>query len=140
MPPERLFQRVRDEAKETGLPLDPARQRFIFPTVRAHTLLRHAAAKGTQRALEKALFEAYFIDAENISEPRFLGDLAAKHGFTVEEAQKLIADEKEIAQTLREAEAPRRHGINGVPFFLVDEKWAISGAQPESVLRETLTR
>jgi predicted DsbA family dithiol-disulfide isomerase len=138
--PERMFVHVREQAQETGLALDPAKQRFIYPTLRAHTLLRHAAEKGTQRALERALFVAYFIDAENISDPQFLGDLAAKHGFTVEEAQKLILDDREIEKTRREAEAPRSHGINGVPFFIFDEKWAISGAQPESVFREALSR
>src|SRR5436190_20748908 len=66
--PQQLFARVEAAARESGLELDLSKQRLTYPTVRAHTLLRHAKAKGTQQALAKALFEAHFVAAHNIAD------------------------------------------------------------------------
>src|SRR5689334_18662338 len=49
--PQTMFGRVEAAARETGIQLDLSKQAFIYPTVRAHTLIRHAAEKGTQHAL-----------------------------------------------------------------------------------------
>ena len=56
--PEQLWARLEAEARKSDLALDLSKQRWSYPTARAHTLLRHAAAKGTQRALVKAFYQA----------------------------------------------------------------------------------
>lgn len=136
--PRAAFARVEAAARESGLALDLSRQSRSYPTVRAHTLLRHAAERGTQRKLARALFEANFVDAKDISDPAVLIPIAAAHGFAADEAERLVADQVELAETLAEAVAASRSGIRGVPFFVFDGRLAVSGAQPIEVLRGAL--
>ncbi len=136
--PATMFERVDAEAREAGLDLTTGRQPRTYPTVRAHTLLRHARAKGTQVALKKALFAAYFQQGKNIADPSWLAELATAHGFSRPEAERLLADPQEAARSLGDSEEAHAQGIRGVPFFVFDQALAVSGAQPESVFREAL--
>ena len=136
--PAPMFARVEAEARTSGIPLELARQPTMYPTVLAHTLLRHAAP-AHQAGLARALFEAYFLEARNIADPTVLVELATAHGMTADEATRLLADPAELAATRRDAEAPRKLGIQGAPFFVVDGKLGISGAQPEAVFKRALT-
>lgn len=138
--PATLFERVDAEAREAGIDLTTGRQNMTYPTGRAHTLLRHAREKGTQVALKKALFRAYFQEGKNIGDPTFLAELATAHGFTRSEAERLLADEQELRISQEASAAAHDQGIRGVPFFVIDNQLAISGAQPESVFREALKR
>jgi len=136
--PEQLWARLEAEARKSDLDLDLSKQRFSYPTARAHTLIRHAAAKGTQGALVHALYRANFQEARNINDPAVLADLAAPHGFTEEEVTRLTSDEGELAATREEALAAAAAGIDGVPLFVFGERLAVAGAQPEIVLRQAI--
>lgn len=138
--PRVLWQRVESEARTSGLELDLSRQRFSYPTVRAHTLMRHAIGKGTQRALSRALFGAHFQDARNIDDPAVLAAVAAPHGFAPDEVAALLADERELGRTRAEAHSAAAGGITGVPFFVLGGRLALSGAQPEAVFRAALVK
>jgi len=134
---EPVFARLVAEAQASDLELDPRRQPFAFPTLPAHTLLRHALAKGTQRALALALFHAHFVLAKNISDPETLAELASAHGFTRDEALALLASPAEQIITRSETEEASAAGIRGVPLFVIGGR-ALPGAQPEPVLREAI--
>src|SRR5262252_2058951 len=75
VPPEQLWARLEGEARKSDLELDLSKQRFSYPTARAHALLQAADAKGTQRALSRALYQAYFQQARNINDPAVLADV-----------------------------------------------------------------
>jgi predicted DsbA family dithiol-disulfide isomerase len=66
--------------------------------------------------------------------------VAAPHGFIDDEVAALITDSAELAATRLAADEATALGITGAPFFIFNEKIAISGAQPESVFREALDR
>jgi len=138
VPPERLWARLEAEARKSELELDLSKQRWSYPTARAHTLIRRAAAKGTQRALVRALYSAYFQQALNIHDADVLAAVAAPHGFDADEVARLTTDESALAETREEARAAAAAGIDGVPFFVFGERVAVAGAQPESVLRSAL--
>jgi predicted DsbA family dithiol-disulfide isomerase len=138
--PEAMFARVEAAARETGIPLDFAKVQRMVSTVGAHTLLRHAAARGTQRALADALFEAYFLDGRDIGQATVLAVLAERQGFSADEALRLIGDEKERRRTREDAEESERRGVEGVPFFMFGDRLALSGAQPLKVFRSTIER
>ena len=138
VPPEQLWARLEAEARKSDLDLDLSKQRFSYPTARAHTLIRHAAAKGTQGALVHALYRANFQEARNIHDPAVLADVAAPHGFTEDEVTRLTNDESELAATREEAVAAAAAGIDGVPLFVFGERLAVAGAQPEIVLRKAI--
>ena len=138
--PGPMFARVEAAAREAGIPLDLSRQRYTYDTTAAHTLLRHAGHGERQAALEDALFTAYFIDAQDISDPRVLAGVAEAHGFSAAEAHLLATDDAEAAVTRLEAADAARSGVRGVPLFLVDGRMAMSGAQPPGAFREAIRR
>lgn len=138
--PDAMFGRVEAAARETGLALDFAKVRRSVNTVKAHTLLRHARAKGTQRALAKALFGAYFLEGRDVGSESVLLELATAHGFAQAEAEALLHDDAELAATREEAAGMAAQGIDGVPFFILGDRLAIPGAQPVEVFRGALER
>lgn len=138
--PKRLFAMAEAAAKTSGMDLDLQKQPRSYPTVKAHTLVRHAEAKGTQRALLRALFRTYFDEAKNITDPSVLAAAAEPHGFTAEEVAALVSDESELAATRRAAEEANEGGIHAVPFFIFGQRFAVSGAQTEEVLRAAIAK
>src|SRR3954464_2440693 len=116
VPPEKLWARLEAEARKSDLDLDLSKQRFSYPTARAHTLIRHAAAKGTQGALVNALYRANFQENPHINAAAVLADIAAPHGFTADEVTRLAGDEGELTATRKEALAAAAAGTDGVPL------------------------
>lgn len=138
--PRQVWDRAQAAAKESGLELDLSRQTRQYPTLRAHTLLRLAGERGTQRELSRALFNANFVDALNINDPAVLAALGERHGFSADEVIGLLRDEAELTQTRTDAETASAAGIRGVPFFVFDGRFAVSGAQREPLLLDALKR
>lgn len=138
--PAVMFARVAAAGRDAGLELDPAKQTRMVPTLRGHTLLRHAIAKGTQVAMARALFEAYFQEVRDISAPAVLSEIGARFGFTPDEATRVVTDPVELGITREEADRASRQGIRGVPYFVFGGRVAFSGAQPEAAFREALKR
>ena len=136
--PESMFARVEAQARTTGIPLDFSRVQRYPSTLAAHTLLRHALEKGTQRALADALFTAYFIESKDIGDSATLAQIALEHGFSEEDTLKWVSDAKELEATRAEATALSQQGISGVPFFVFNEQLAFSGAQPSEVFRSAI--
>ena len=131
--PREMWARVESAAKEAGIELDLSQQPRTFPTQKAHTLVRLARAKGTQHALANAIAEAYFLDHRQVNDIEVLADIATGYGFTREEAIAAASDPRELAESHQLAMWAAQQGIQGVPFFIFDEKFALSGAQPAEV-------
>jgi predicted DsbA family dithiol-disulfide isomerase len=136
--PRRLWARAEEQARQSGLELDLSRQKRGYHTGPAHTLIRHARSRGTQPALVRALFEANFQEAVDISDPQVLAPLAARHGFTEDEATRLVTDPTELAASQRASEEAYGLGVTGAPFYILNQKLAFSGAQPQEVFRQAL--
>lgn len=142
--PKQLWGRAEAAARDSGIALDLSLQPMIYPTDAAHTLLRHAHAKGTQAELVDALFRAYFLEAKNIADRSALADVAEKHGFSRQEALELSTSPAELELTREDALGAARGGIRGVPFFVFGGRLAVSGAQSvaalQAAIREALAR
>ncbi len=136
--PDTMFARIEQAARDTGIPLDFATVTRTPNTIPAHTLLRHALPRGTQRQLLDALFAAYFLEGQDISVPDVLALLGKSHGFTGDEVRHLVTDAVELAQTQAEAAAAAQAGVGGVPYFVFGNRVGLSGAQPVHVFREAI--
>ena len=136
--PRSMFARVEAAAREAGLELDLSKQRLMVPTIGAHTLVRHAAGKGTQAALVRALYGAYFLEAKNVADETVLAALALENGFSESEALSLLRNPEELAATRAETQEAARLGIRGVPFFVFNGELAVSGAQQPEVFRQAI--
>ena len=131
--PREMWARVEGEASKTGIALDLSRQPRSYPTRKGHTLVRLAREKGTQHALANAIAWGYFMDHRQINDDAVLADIAVGHGFSREEALAAVADPAALATTHQLAVAAAQQGIQGVPFFVFDNRFALSGCQPAEV-------
>jgi len=138
--PKAIWARAEGEAKKSGIDLDLSKQPRTFPTQKAHTLIRLARPKGTQHALANAIAAAYFLEHRQVNEPEVLAEIATGHGFTHEEALGDIADPRELEVSHELAISAAQQGIQGVPFFVFEGRFAMSGAQPEEVFEMAFKR
>jgi predicted DsbA family dithiol-disulfide isomerase len=136
--PKEMWARVESEARKAGIDLDLSQQPRSFPTQKGHTLVRLAKDKGTQHALANAIAWAYFMDHRQTNDDEVLADIAAQHGFTREEALAAVRDPEALRITHELAVAAAQQGIQGVPFFIFDNRFAVSGAQPDEVFDRAL--
>jgi predicted DsbA family dithiol-disulfide isomerase len=109
-------------------------------TLDAHRLIRLAGREGVQGAVVEALFQAYFSEGRDVSDRQTLLDVAAEAGLDRGRAEaELDADEGLAAIRAEEAEA-HHLGVQGVPFFIVNGKGALSGAQEPKAFLEAFER
>jgi predicted DsbA family dithiol-disulfide isomerase len=104
----------------------------------AHRLLHLALEEGVQAELEEALFDAYFGRAENVADPAVLLRLATEAGLDARRVEEVLASREyddAVDADVRQAAA---YGANGVPFFVVDGRYGISGAQPTELFAQAL--
>lgn len=138
--PRQMQARVEDEARKAGVSLDLSRQPRSYPTAKAHTLTRLARTKGTQHALANAIAAAYFLEHRQINDDEVLADIAVQHGFARDEALAAVRDPAELAVTEEQAVWAAQSGISGVPFFVLANKYALSGAQPQEIFDRALAQ
>jgi predicted DsbA family dithiol-disulfide isomerase len=109
-------------------------------TFDAHRLIHLAATYGHQAAAKERLFQAYFTDGEPISDPETLVRVVAEVGVDPDEARDVLQSDR-FADDVREDELlASQLGIQGVPFFVLDRRYGVSGAQPPEVLVQALQR
>jgi predicted DsbA family dithiol-disulfide isomerase len=95
----------------------------------AHRLIRYATREGNADPLVEALFRAYFEQGRDIGDRATLADIAAEAGFARDEATDFLAGETALDEVLGEDRSARRLGISGVPCFILEGGYSISGAQ-----------
>ncbi|GAA2706615.1 DsbA family oxidoreductase [Actinoplanes palleronii] len=111
---------------------------FMVNTKDAHRIIHLAKAAGREHDMVFRLFKAQFTDGLNLADHEVLADLAAELGLSRDDALEALksgAYEKDINADLAQA---RAYGISGVPFFVFDNKRAVSGAQPVEAFRKAL--
>lgn len=107
-------------------------------TFDAHRLIHLAATHHLQGEMEERLFHAYFTEGAALGETETLMKLAVEIGIDADEARSGLTSETYANEVRADTQRARRLGIGGVPFFAIDEKYGISGAQPSEVIREAL--
>jgi predicted DsbA family dithiol-disulfide isomerase len=107
-------------------------------TRKAHEVLHYAKARGKQTEMKEALLKAYFVDGGHVGDLEQLADLAAGIGLdradvlhSIQEGDYASAVEADVQQAIA-------YGIQGVPFYVIDGKYGVSGAQPAEVFAQAL--
>jgi predicted DsbA family dithiol-disulfide isomerase len=107
-------------------------------TFDAHRVLHAARAAGLQGQAKERLLRGYFTEGRKLTDADTLVELAAEAGLDAEVARTALADgsfAEEVREDEREAAAI---GITGVPFFVLNRRYAVSGAQPSELLLQAL--
>ncbi len=109
-------------------------------TFDAHRLLAWAVGQGKQSELKERLFLAYMHEGECVSDHDVLVRLAEEVGLDPEAAQAVLGSNDYADEVRGDEAAAARIGVRGVPFFVVEGRYAVSGAQPPEVLEEVVTK
>jgi predicted DsbA family dithiol-disulfide isomerase len=132
-----MQQRVTDAAAGEGLDFNidvavPAN------TVDAHRVIHLAEREGLQAEMKERLLKAHFVDGEAVGETDTLVRLATEVGLDADAVGSLL-DTDDLTDAVRADEAEARAlGISGVPFFVIDRRYGVSGAQPSEHLLQAL--
>ena len=109
-------------------------------TFDAHQLVQLAATHGLQDAMLERLYRAYFTEERSLFDRESLVTLAGEAGLDTSEARQALEDRRFADAVARDLNEARQLGVTGVPFFVVDGRYAVSGAQPVEVFSQLLTR
>ena len=129
--------RMTSEAAKDGLEFHFDRVR-VTNTFDAHRLVHLAHAQGLQDAMKERLFRAYLTEGALLSDHTVLTTLAAEVGLDADAVRETLSSDRHAADVRADEARARSLGISGVPFFVVDEKYGVSGAQPADVLLEVM--
>ncbi len=134
-----MLDRVAGIAKDVGLDYDFDALQHTN-TLKAHQLLHFAKQHGKQLELKERLLKAYFVEGKHVGRDSDLADLAQEVGLDRDEALQALADttyENDVRQDIAQA---RAYGINGVPFFVIEGKYGVSGAQDAATFTQVLQK
>ena len=134
---EAMNAQVAARGAELGLELRFERA-LVANTRDAHRLLHLARAHDLQHALARRLFRAYFTDGLDLGDHDVLVDLATEVGLERDHVAQVLAGSAHADDVDADIAWARRLGISGVPFFVLDGKYAVSGAQPPELFDQAL--
>lgn len=130
---------VVEMAKEQGLEFDFEKAK-VANTKNAHRLIHFAKQQGKGGEMKERLLRAYFSDGENVDDPNTLIKLGAEIGLNESEIKSMLESNQFVDAVDQDIYESRLIGVRGVPFFVLDRKFGISGAQPDEVFEETLEK
>jgi predicted DsbA family dithiol-disulfide isomerase len=109
-------------------------------TVDAHQVIHLAGLRGVQDAVKERLLRAYFTEGGAVGDRDTLVRLAAEAGLDADEVRAVLDEGRHVGDVRADEAEAQALGIRGVPFFVVDRKYGVSGAQPAEVLRQVLDK
>lgn len=124
-----MLDNIAIQAKAVGLNYDFDHIRATN-TFAAHRLAKYAEEKSLGEEMTETLLHAYFIEAKQIGSEEILLELAEKVGLGKEEAKYVLDSDQYIEDVKADITEAGQIGVKGVPFFVINKKYAISGAQP----------
>lgn len=130
-------EQIAERAAAVGLEFNWREARF-GNTFDAHRLVHLAAAHGRQGEAEERLMRAYFTEGQAVGDHDTLRTLAGELDLPADEVDSLLAGQDYADAVRADEEKARLYGITGVPFFVIDEKYGISGAQPVELFEQAL--
>jgi predicted DsbA family dithiol-disulfide isomerase len=126
-------------AAEEGLNFDFTSQHISPNTRSAHRIIWFAKSKGKQLEIKEALMKAYFEKGVDLSKKENLALVASEVGLSSKEVIALLESEEGLAEVVFAEQGNYQRGVTGVPFYVINDKYGISGAQPVEAFIEALT-
>jgi predicted DsbA family dithiol-disulfide isomerase len=106
--------------------------------VKAHQLLHYAKAHGVQLQAKERLLSAYFVEGKHVGRIEDLADLAAEIGLDRADVVRSLTDDEYLGDVRGDQALAQEYGIQGVPFFVIDGKYGVSGAQEAATFAQVL--
>ncbi|HZG72605.1 MAG TPA: DsbA family oxidoreductase [Chondromyces sp.] len=127
------------QAKEVGLDF---RFDTMIPTntFDAHRLAKFAEREGKGKEITERLLKAYFTDSKDLGDKDTLADLAEEMGLNRTKVEGVLASNQFATEVRDDEQEAYQIGVKGVPFFVFNQKYAVSGAQPTEVFVNVLEK
>ena len=133
-----ILSQTQATARAEGLPMDFDQGQVRVTTLPAHRLLWLAGREGVQAAVGEALFRAHFVEGRNLADPQTLIAAAAAGGIPAERVTALLAGDEGLPEIQAQLSQAQALGIQSVPTFVVNDRYAIQGAQPPESFAQAL--
>ena len=109
-------------------------------TIDAHRLMHYAGEHGRQDEMAEVIFRRYFLEGADLSNKEALADIAQQAGMNREEVAAYLAGDGDRELIEEQDRRARAIGVEGVPFFIFNQRLALSGAQPPEVIVEAMEK
>ena len=133
---KRIYDPVRQAGEEEGIAFAFEAMTRTPNTLASHRLIRKAGELDRQTEMVQALFDAYFLRAEDIGETDVLVRAAVAAGLGEESVRGYLESEEDLAAVREEDTQARRIGIQSVPTYILNDSYVLSGAHPPEVLHQ----
>jgi predicted DsbA family dithiol-disulfide isomerase len=134
---DQMLERVTGIAASVGLEYDYDHVHQTN-TIKAHELIHYAKSQGRQLDMKERLLKGYFVDGRHVGRIEDLADLASEIGLDRAEVVRVLTDDTYLADVKADVAQAEAYGISGVPFFVFDEKYGVSGAQDAATFANVL--
>ncbi len=133
-----LHKPLEEAGARDGVPYQFDKIKRTPNTLDAHRLIRWAAQAGKQAAMVEALFLAYWRDGKDVGDHAVLGEAATTAGMDGKEIMILLGQDTGKRAVMEEVEKAYQLGVQGVPTFIINDRYGISGAQEPAALADTI--
>jgi predicted DsbA family dithiol-disulfide isomerase len=133
-----ILSQTQTTARAEGLPMDFDQGQVRVTTLPAHRLLWLAGREGVQAAVGEALFRAHCVEGRNLADTQTLIAAAAAGGIPAERVTALLAGDEGLPEIQAQLAQAQALGIQSVPTFVVNDRYAIQGAQPPEAFAQAL--
>lgn len=134
-----MNRQISERAKEVGLDYNFDDMKYSN-TFDAHRLFHYASEAGKAKEITELLFYAYFTESRLLSDRDTLLELAEEVGLEREKVEQVLQSDQYADEVNRDIRLAYQIGVRGVPFFVFNNKYAVSGAQPLEVFVEVLNK
>ena len=134
--PLEMTNRLKSAGKDEGINLNFGKEWLAVNTLPLHKLLHVAGEEGFKSRLKERFLKAYFDENLHLNDTEVLCSLLSEFGWQAEKTKKILADDSIAYAVKQEIAHYQQRGVNSVPFFIINDKYGISGAQPPSVFLE----
>lgn len=135
-----IYARVSAAGSRAGIDFDFDAIQVQPNTIDAHRLLHFSAERGKQDEMAEAIFRRYFLEGADLSSAEVLADIAQQAGLDREEAAAYLASATDRELIEEQDRRARAIGVEGVPFFIFNQRLALSGAQPPEVIVDAMEK
>lgn len=133
---EEIYNRVEAAGNAVGIDFQFREIPKAINTLPLHLLLKKAQEEGIQTSVANALFDAYMVHPVDLSNVEVLQDIMQQFGWTLAKTKAAMEDAHAAQAVRQEISHYQQLGVSGVPFFIINQKYGISGAQPSEVFEK----
>jgi len=137
---QQMHERVESVGQKAGIKFEFEKMPKAINTIPLHKILHVAREEGTQNELEEKLFKAYFTDGVDFSSKKNIIDFMEGLGWAHEKTESVLADDQIGYWVSQEIKHFQNLGVSGVPFFILNNKYGLSGAQPAEVFQDAIQK